>query len=90
MHVGTNEPAPYTTDRLGQRKKTEYRLVEEGSGASVVVSPTTPTPGDDNPVFAIPRTGEWLKTQFNSGLCARMCVCWRKVKVLHKSWINYT
>ena len=30
--------------------------VGEGSGAGVVVSPTTPTPGDDNPVFAIPRT----------------------------------
>ena len=27
----------------------EYVLVEEGSGASVVVSPTTPSPGDDNP-----------------------------------------
>ena len=32
---------------------------DEGDGASVVVSPTTPTPqtpGDDNPVFSIPRT----------------------------------
>ena len=35
-------------------EKTESTEVE-GSGASVVVSPTTPTPGDDNPVFAIPR-----------------------------------
>ena len=32
---------------------------DERDGASVVVSPTTPTPqtpGDDNPVFSIPRT----------------------------------
>ena len=42
--------------KTGEDEKTESAAVEEGSGASVVVSPTTPTPGDDNPVFAIPRT----------------------------------
>ena len=41
------------------RGEGEQRVeVGEGSGASAsaVVSPTTPAPGDDNPIFAIPRT----------------------------------
>ena len=46
-------------EALQMRRGSEGELKEEvGEGSVGVVSPTTPTPatpGDDNPVFAIPR-----------------------------------
>ena len=48
-----------------------------GEGSGVVVSPTTPTPatpGDDNPIFAIPRAEVRVRER-GGGCLATVCLC---------------
>lgn len=63
----------------GKEGKVEVERVEVGeSSASAVVSPTTPTPatpGDDNPVFAIPRTEVSIDLTLCKCCGTIMCVC---------------
>ena len=62
----------------GEEKGEGSKEVREelGEGSGVVVSPTTPTPatpGDDNPVFSIPRAE--VRVRERGGCLATVCLC---------------